>query len=220
MSVINWKRQDWRKNKSESRIHSGGSRISQRGRQSLRGGGLSTYYLTIFSRKLHGNVEILTRGDASPWRLLVDPPMRSPYSTTHQWCSCLLHNQSINKCHIQLMCMVDRRTHHHGHYVWIHGLYFCHNSGMSIFQIYQLPWAIRVRSRAVGVSNTFIQTQVSLGILRNSAQVQTQTCPRPWVISVNNAYLSFTTERRELKHEKYICIKRSKSFDTRHHSWY
>ena len=42
-------------------IHSGVSRIFQRNQQLLRkgGGGQLTYYLTIFSRKLHENEEIL-----------------------------------------------------------------------------------------------------------------------------------------------------------------
>ena len=39
---------------------SGGSRIFQRGRQHLEGA--PTYYLANFSRKLHGNEEILARG--------------------------------------------------------------------------------------------------------------------------------------------------------------
>ena len=59
-------------------------------------------------------------------------------------------------------------------------------------------------------SNTFTQTQASLVILR---QVQTHACLRLWGVSVNIAYLSFTTEPREHKHEKYICIKTSRSVD-------
>ena len=43
----------------------------------------------------------------------------------------------------------NKRTHHHGHYIWIHGSYFCHDPGMSVLQSYQFPWAVRVRSRAV-----------------------------------------------------------------------
>ena len=58
----------------------------------------------------------------------------------------------------------NKRSHHHGHYVWIHGLYFCHDPGMSVLQIYQLPWAVRVRSRTVGESNTLVKEQASLMI--------------------------------------------------------
>ena len=53
-------------------LHSGGSRISQRGGANPKGGA-PTYYLPNFPRKLHENEEILTGGGAS-----LAPPLDPP----------------------------------------------------------------------------------------------------------------------------------------------